>query len=886
MTLAAGSRLGPYEIVSPLGAGGMGEVYKAQDTRLERTVAIKVLASRLVSSADVRQRFEREAKTISQLSHPHICAVHDVGREGDIEYLVMEYLEGETLAERLARGPLPLEQTLRFGIQIADALDKAHRHGIVHRDLKPGNVMITKSAVKLLDFGLAKAIAPVSLEPLTGLPTQQALTQEGAILGTFQYMAPEQVEGRGADARTDIFALGVVLYEMATGKKAFSGATQASMISSILRDEPRPISDVAPASPPLLDRVVQTCIAKDPDDRWQSAADVKRELLWIAEEPRGTSAPAVTAAGRVRPRNRERLGWLLIALVLAALASFGLFRRHGPAPGPPRAVRFAVPIPPGSTFSPAEISRGASISPDGTRVAIEAFARGKRRLFVRRLDSEQMAELEGSDDATSHFWSPDGRFIAFFANGKLKKIPATGGPAEDLCEASFEIVGTWNREGTILFAQFAQGIYRVSDKGGKPEPVRPGDLAKLETIASWPQFLPDGRRFLYLGGLSLPKLPSSYRELRVGSLDSKEDTVIARMESRAEFAAGYLVYARDGALFAQRFDESKAQLRGDPQRLSESVNYFFGPGNAAFSVGADVIVYETAPPLSRLAWLDRQGREVGTLGQPAVVEGLRISPDGGRVAVDVAERRTGTSDVWVFELERGISTRLHSDSSDETLPVWSPDGSKLVFRSDAKGPPDIHEIVVGAPGSQRPVLELDYVQQPEDISADGRFLAFLNNVQSRATIWLLPLAGQRKPAPWLTTRFNERSPRFSPDGRWIAYESDESGSPEIYVALTEGAAGKRRVSPAGGRRPRWRRDGKELYYLAPDGSVMAVPLSPGPQQLQAGAPVLLFRVEPPIQNYDVTANGSRFLVSAALAETREAPIRAIVDWPALAGTER
>jgi eukaryotic-like serine/threonine-protein kinase len=298
-----------------------------------------------------------------------------------------------------------------------------------------------------------------------------------------------------------------------------------------------------------------------------------------------------------------------------------------------------------------------------------------------------------------------------------------------------------------------------------------------------------------------------------------------------------------------------------------------------------VIVYETAPPLSRLAWLDRKGREVGTLGQPAVVEGFRISPDGARVAVDVGERRTGTSDVWVFEVERGVSTRLHSDSSDETLPVWSPDGSTLLFRSDAKGPPDIHEIVVGAPGSQRPVLELDYVQAPEDVSLDGRFLAFLNNVQSRATIWLLPLAGPRKPAPWLTTRFNERSPRFSPDGRWIAYESDESGSPEVYVALTKGAAGKRRVSPTGGRRPRWRRDGKELYYLAPDGSVMAVPLTPGPQ-LQAGAPVLLFRVEPPIQNYDVTANGSRFLVSAPLEEASDSPVRAILDWPTLAERER
>ncbi len=371
----------------------------------------------------------------------------------------------------------------------------------------------------------------------------------------------------------------------------------------------------------------------------------------------------------------------------------------------------------------------------------------------------------------------------------------------------------------------------------------------------------------------------------MGSLDSKEDIVIARMESRAEFAAGYLVYARDGALFAQRFDESKAKLQGDPHRLSESVDYFYGLAIAAFSVGDDVIVYETSPPLSRLAWLDRQGREVGTLGQPAVVKGFRISPDGGRVALGVAERRTGASDVWVFELERGVSTRHHSDARDEILPVWSPDGSKVLFRSDAKGPPDIHEIAVGVPGSQRPVLELGGVQQPEDVSPDGRVLAFLNGVQSRANIWLQPLTGQHKPAPWLGTRFNERNPRFSSDGRWIAYESDESGSPEIYVALTEGAAGKRRVSPAGGRLPRWRRDGKELFYLAPDGSVMAVPLTPGPQ-MQAGAPVLLFRVEPLIENYDVTANGSRFLISAPLAETRETPIRAIVDWPALAETDR
>ncbi|MDQ5858569.1 MAG: protein kinase, partial [Acidobacteriota bacterium] len=411
MTLAAGSRLGPYEIVAPIGAGGMGEVYRAKDTRLERDVAIKVLPTHLASTPESRQRFEREAKTISQLSHPHICALHDVGREGETEYLVMEYLEGDTLSDRLAKGALPIDQVLRYGTQIADALDKAHRQGIVHRDLKPGNVMLTKSGVKLLDFGLAKAIAPtVTSDSLTEYPTQQALTQEGTILGTFEYMAPEQLEGGASDARTDIFAFGCVLYEMATGRKAFSGKSRVSLISSILRDEPRPISQVTPASPPLLDRVVETCLAKDPDERWQSAADVKRELQWLAEAPRSTSAVAIPIP---RPRaNRERLAWALAALFasgLIALAALGVRSRFRSSKGPSlQTVRLPVPLPRGATFAPGEVSRGASISPDGTRIAIEAYRDGRRRLFVRPLDSEAAVELEGSTDASAHFWSPDG----------------------------------------------------------------------------------------------------------------------------------------------------------------------------------------------------------------------------------------------------------------------------------------------------------------------------------------------------------------------------------------------------------------------------------------------------------------------------------------------
>jgi Tol biopolymer transport system component len=875
MPIAAGKRLGPYEILAPLGAGGMGEVYRARDTRLDRTVAVKVLPVHLSSSPEIRQRFEREARTISQLSHPHICALYDVGHQDETAYLVLEYLEGETLADRLsARGALPLELALRYAIEIADALDKAHRQGIVHRDLKPGNVMLTRSGVKILDFGLAKALAPVSsASALTALAEERPLTESGMLLGTVPYMAPEQLEGRAADPRTDIFALGLVLYEMVTGKRAFQGATQASLIGAVLRDEPPPVSREQRLAPPALDRLVATCLAKDPDDRWQSAADLKRELQWIAEAPKPTSGVAVAPAAEPR-RKRERLAWILVALLLAGLAAVAALRTRSAAP-PGHTVRFVVPIPRGTTFAPREISRGASISPDGTRIAIEAIREGRRRLFVRPLDSENAVELEGSLDASAHFWSPDGRFIAFFAGGKLRKIPATGGPPEDLCDADFEILGSWNRDGTILFTKFGPpGIHRVSDQGGESERVIAPDESKGQQIPLWPHFLPDGRRFVYVVLVAR----GHQRELHLGSLDSRESRLVTRLDSRAEYAApGYLIYVRDGVLFAQRFDEQKAELRGDPQVLSNSINYFNGPANAAFSVGPDIVVYETAPPPSRLVWLDRQGRELGKVGEPAVIQGVSISPEGGRVAVDIDQPRTGTSDIWVFEVERGVSTRLHSDPLDEAHPVWSPDGARLLFRSDGKGPPDIHEITVGAPGSERPVLELHGVQQPEDVSPDGRTLLFLNAGESAADVWLAPLAREGKPSPWSIGPFDERSPRFSPDGHWIAYESNESGRPEVYLALTEGAGDKRRVSTAGGRDPRWRRDGKELYYAAPDGSLMAVPIHPGPR-LEVGAPARLFSVETGIANYDVHPDGTRFLVRTATEDVSESPIRAVMNW--------
>jgi Tol biopolymer transport system component len=752
--------------------------------------------------------------------------------------------------------------------------------------LKPENLMVTRDGlVKVLDFGLAKLAVPESGE-VSAMPTlAQPETQPGVVMGTVGYMSPEQASGRRVDFHSDQFSIGSILYETAAGKRAFSRNTAAETLAAIIRDEPEALGSLSPELPVALRWVIERCLAKDPEERYASTRDLARDLAHLRDHVSEVSQGVAPVAPPARRRGLlpAAAAGLLLAAVLALLAGRGL-RPRAPAARP---VRFSIPIPPGTTYAPSEISRAITISPDGTRLVIEAFSRGHRRLYVRRLNSEEFMELEGSLDASAPFWSPDNRFIAFFAEGKLKKIPADGGTPVELCEAQFATVGTWNREGTILFTKlFPAGIYRVSDRGGEEALVLAPDPARKEFNDLWPHFLPDGRRFLYLAHLA----PGSTgtRELRLASLDSKGIRTLGRADSRVEYAApGYLLSVREGALFAQPFDERQARLDGEPQLLAANAHFFYGPGHAAFSVSqAGTLVYQTAPAPSRLAWFDRGGKERGSLGQPSVVKGLRISPDGTKVAADIEDRRTGSSDIWVFEVGSGVATRLHSDPVDEIMPVWSPDGAKVLYRSDRKGPPDIYEIAIAVPGSEKPVLEAPGVQQPDDVSRDGRILAYLNEVQSTVwNIWLLPLEGERKPRPWLPTRFNQTSPRFSPDGRWIAYESDESGDSEIYVALTEGGGEKRRLSPAGGKRPRWRRDGKELYYIAPGGFVMALPVTLGPQ-LEAAAPAPLFRVDSEIENYDAAADGSRFLVSMPSEKVRESPIRVILNWPAALEKEK
>ena len=877
--LSAGTRLGPYELVAPIGAGGMGEVYRARDTRLERTVAVKVLPQHLSSSPDSRQRFEREAKTISQLSHPHICALYDVGREGETEYLVMEYLEGETLSDRLLKGPLSFDQVLRYGIEIADALDKAHRQGIVHRDLKPGNVMITKSGVKLLDFGLAKAIAPTgrtSGSSLTALPTQAGsnLTQEGTILGTFQYMAPEQLEGKEADARTDIFAFGAVLYEMATGQKAFSGKSQASLISSIMGTEPPAVSAVSPMTPPAFDRVVRTCLAKDPDDRWQTAHDVMLELKWVAE---GGSAAGLPAPVVARRKNRERLAWTVAALLalIAALAITGYSRRAPKAPVP---VRASILPPAGTMFDPT--NGPVAVSPDGRRVAFTVRnADGQTFLSVRPLDASEAQKLEGTNDAYDPFWSPDGRFVGYGKDGLLFKFEVPSGPAQKIADMTDGRGCAWNAAGVILFAKSgASPLFRVSASGGPVEQVTRLDKTRAETGHWRPQFLPDGRRFLYFARAE----PLQNSGMYVGSLNSPETKRVADLEVPAFFAPpGYLLFIRERALMSQAFDLETARVSGEPVVVGRDVQYVATWGSSAFAASENgVLAYQGASPAARqLVWFDRSGKQISTLGPDGEYsDDPRISPDGTRVATKRVDPTTRGADIWIFETSRGIGSRFTFDPARESDPVWSADGRRIFFSSNKAGIGDLYEKPASGTGSETLLLKSDLWKEPMDASPDGRWLAFqVADPRTKLDIWLLSLSGDRKATPLLASPFDENSARFSPDGRWLAYDSNETGNREVFVQPFPPTGEKWQVSTAGGGSPRWM-SGRELVYFDLPDKRKLVEIRTAPT-FQASAPKDLFTT-PHAQGSDVSRDGQRLLVNMPASEFALNPMTIVLNWAA------
>jgi len=888
MHLAPGTHLGPYEIKAPLGAGGMGEVYRARDTRLERTVAIKILPAHLSSDPVRKQRFEREAKTIASLNHPHICTLHDIGSQDGVDYLVMECLEGETLAKRLEKGPLPLEQVLKYGAQVADALDRAHRAGIVHRDLKPGNIMLTPTGAKLLDFGLAKPALPLAGgATLTAEATKTTpVTQEGMLVGTFQYMSPEQVEGKDLDGRSDTFSFGAVLYEMLTGQRAFQGKSQLSVASAILEKEPAPISSLKPMTPPALDHAIRRCLMKEPERRWQSAADLADELQWTGE----STAQAVAATPRVSDRKLfERLGWGVVVAALLAAVAWSLARDRSQ----PRVVRAYLPGPGGATFDfVGDTSGPPVVSPDGTRIAFCARTNDISSVWVQALDSGAARKLDGTEKATDPFWSRDGTFIGFFAGGKLKKIPSSGGAATVLADAPNPRGGSWSQDNIILYAPDYRGeVWRVNAAGGTPQRATQVDATK-HTTHRWPSFLPDGKHFIYyatnhIGGRA--ELNGIY----FGSLDSDATKLVVASDSAGQYAAGRLLFHSQVALMAQRFDPRSGVLSGESVTVADQVQYDPGTWHSSFTASEDgVLIYEpgVSSPGFDLVWSDRAGKQLGTVGQRASYQGFRLSPDGKRLAVAMGSPRPN---IWVFDLARGIRTQITFDEASHYMLSWSPSGQRIVF-TEQSGPPgnygsEIHTVAADGSGPNELLLRPD---QPvtgffwPQWSADQRYLLFLKaSGPSGASVWAMPTSGEKKPflvAQPQNSQANIVHVSLSPDSRWLAYSSTDSGRMEVYVTRFPSGTGRWQVSQNGAGFPVWSADSREIYFLSPlppvqieaaqvntkgeEFQVESVrPLFPGPSFAAAG------------QLFDLTQDGKRFLLLRPPI-TESAPLSLVLNW--------
>ena len=876
MAILSGRRLGPYEILSAIGAGGMGEVYRARDTRLERIVAVKILPDHLSDKTELRERFEREARTVASLNHPHICTLYDIGHQDSTDYLVMEYLEGETLAERLKKGPLPIEQVLKYAIEISDALDKAHRKGITHRDLKPSNIMVTKSGTKLLDFGLAKLKQEAPAPLLSQLPTENdTLTAQGTILGTLQYMAPEQVEGKEVDARTDIFAFGVVVYEMATGKKAFEGKSQASVMAKILESEPPAMTSLQPMTPPSLDHLVKRCLAKEPEERWQSARDICEQLRWISDSgPQSVGVPAVA-----QQKLKKRLIWMTASVAILVAALIALVISFHKSPAEVRAVRFTVAPPEKQTFPVlADAPIFLSLSPDGTKLAfVVADSTFHRTLWVRDLSSQTAQRLPGTDDAWEPFWSPDNRFVAFTAGSSLKKVAVAGGPALTITNSSAIGGGTWNPEGVILFAQGpARPIFRVSSAGGSAIQATSLDPSRQQVGHPWPHFLPDGRHFLYLAiGMN-----AENTAIYAGSLDSKETKLILNANSSPLYSPpGYLLFVRAGTLLAQPFDADRLELKGDAIPIAEGVQFSTVFGKAAVAVSQNgVLAYRSVPTNAqfKLVWVDRKGAEQPLPGSPHTYRNPRLSPDGQRLAVTIDE---SGSQEWLLNFGRGTLTPLTFEGSYNGGTAWTPDGKRLTFGSNRAGPRNLFwQMADGSGGAERLVTTDGAQQVAGSWSPDGQSLAFEQPGGSTGwDIWIFH-SGERKVEPFLQSRFNEIAPRFSPDGHWLAYASDESGRYEIYVQPYPGPGGKWQISTEGGTEPVWARNG-ELFYR--NGDKLMVVETITRVNFSAGNPKLLFEGRyatfQTMPDYDVTADGQRFLFVKA-GEEPQSEISVVLNW--------
>jgi eukaryotic-like serine/threonine-protein kinase len=891
MRLAPGRLLGPYEITTTLGAGGMGEVYRARDTRLERIVAIKIL-SQLSSDPAHRQRFEREAKAISSLNHPNICVLYDIGHHDGIDYLVMECVEGETLAKRLEKGPLPVDQVLKFGAQIADALDKAHRSGIIHRDLKPGNIMLTPTGAKLLDFGLAKPGSALSDVAMTATKLETPVTERGTIVGTFQYMSPEQIEGRDLDGRSDVFSLGAVLYEMVTGQRAFEGKSRLSVASAILEKEPAPITTIKPLAPAALDHAIRSCLAKDPNDRWQTARDLSHELKWIGETGSQTGTPAVP--GRRSRAMRERIAWATAAAaLLCALVALSVAFHLKKDPPSATNVRAMIPPPADNQFGAFAFNRFLpALSPDGRLLVVPVMdTKGNLALWLRGLnDLGQGRILPGTDQGAFPFWSPDSRSIGFFARGKLKRIDIEGNLVQVLADVNwFPRGGTWGSSGIILYARGTSSeLYQIPASGGTPKKVTERNTSLKELSHRWPTFLPDGRHFLFfVNDDEQPDVQGIY----AGSLDTKErHLVIKTFVGTAYENGGTIVYVRDGAIVAQHFDERRLVLSGEPIAMPDHVAVNVTNNTALFSVSlAGNLVYYPAPSEGpwALSWYDRDGRRGDTL-DTGPIQGIALSPDGTQVAEGIYNSNGLNRDLWSYDVSRHIKTRLTSSLEDEGNPVWQPDGQFVLFGSAfGADPSHIYRTRSAGSGGIETVLKSEGVSEsPGSICRDGRYLAYTRSSKdSPSSVWILPLTGDRKPFALIQTQFSNFSPVFSPDCKWIAYASTKNtGLNDIYVANFPDATHRYQVSTQPGGGPHWRGDSKELFYFcSPQNSIMAVNVEEKGGEISLGAPRTLFPLSSPYASslsFDVTPDGKHFLISTVNFPTAYVPLTLVTNWEA------
>ena len=899
MALSAGTRLGPYEIVSAIAAGGMGEVYRARDPRLGRDVAIKALPDLSVADSEHVGRFQREAQILAALNHPHIAALYGLEEANGSQFLILELVEGDTLGERLKAGPLPLTEALTIARQVADALEAAHEKGIIHRDLKPANIALTTDGqVKVLDFGLAKTLEPDISKDMSNSPTLAA-TQSGVILGTAAYMSPEQTRGRPLDKRADIWAFGCVQYEMLTGRRPFAGQTTSDAIAAILGQEPD-WAALPAVTPVRVQWLMRRCLEKDPKRRLHDIADARIELDEALREPHeaGHAAPAVLTAPVVaRGRARERVAWITAGVCLLALIvalAFGWAGVPGRPVGDNRPYTASIVLPEGLRFAGPPAGRFA-LSPDGRGLAFVASdASGQPMLWVRPLDTVVARPLAGTDGAEFPFWSPDSRFVAFLAQGKLKKVEVSGGASSTLCDASFGATGAWNRDDVILFTPKGESaLYRVSASGGTPSPATTLDAASGDTQHMSPFFLPDGLHFLYFalgsktGGVADP------RGVYVGSLDPGEPgKLLVQGGSNAQYAQGHLIFLRGSTLVAQAFDVSRLELGGEATPLTEQTQISNMTGTVsggAFTVSEDALAYQTVSSAvrSQLVWFDRAGKQIAVLGDQADYRDVSLSPDSARVAVSRIDPERGTHDLFIYDVLRGLRERFTVDSGDEWAPSWSPDGGRLFFSARRQASVDLYQKASNGTGREDVLLEAGLGKYQASSSPDGRLLLYVagGGAIGRSDLWVLPLSGDRKPFPFLETPFIETQGQFSPDGLWVAYASGERpGQLEVYVTPFPGPGAKWRVSTAGGSWPRWRRDGKEIFYLASDNTLIAAIVTGQASGFDVGAVRPLFRVSrrPMVRldayPYDVSSDGQRFLVNTLVEDATSTAITLVVNW--------